>query len=194
MQKTSTKQLKVYVAGKVSPNSSLGRSDWRDEFCRQLSDKSGFKIMNLDPLGTKEGFKLKEDDSLLIYGRNSYMIKSSDIVIVNLTDDISVGGSQEMLISKYYKKLLIGIAPMDKKFRKEEKVINGKSYKNWVDAYVSVVCDAIVEDLDEAAKFIKGYNSREKKINIKDIFVIQRAVQYYLKNFYKYDKFLHLKD
>lgn len=184
------KKIKLYIAGKVSPDSVFGRHDWRDGFCAALSEASGFSFVNLDPTKSHEKFDLDENNSSLIFGRDCYMIKSADVVIVNLTDDISVGGSQEMLIAKYYRKPLIGIAPKGGKFFKEEKEIVGRLYKNWVHPFVSIPCDAVVEDIDGAANFIKNFFSRRNH-SIKGIEILDKALKYYTEQHHEYDQTLH---
>ncbi|MAG01922.1 hypothetical protein CMI42_01160 [Candidatus Pacearchaeota archaeon] len=174
-------ELKVYIAGKVNPNSVFGTHDWRDSFCEKLSKETGFKIVNLDPTKSNENLSLDEGNPNLIFGRDCHMIKSADVIIVVLTDDISVGGSQEMLISKYFSKPLIGIAQKGGKFVKEEKEILGKVYKNWTHPFVDIPCDALFEDIEGAADFIKKITS-ESKVDIKGISVIDEAVNYYKKN------------
>lgn len=184
------KKLKIYLAGKVSPNSVLGRHDWRDEFCAKLTELSDFDIINLDPTKSHDDFNLDENNSMLMLGRDCFMIKSADLVIVNLTDDISVGGSQEMLIAKYYGKPLIGIAPKEGKFFKSEKEILGKTYKNWIHPFVSVPCDAVVEDIKDAADFIRNFFSKPGN-SVKDITILDEALKYYLKHHHEKDQFLH---
>ncbi len=171
-------KIKVYVAGKVSPNSVFGTHDWRDGFCKELSEKSGFEILNLDPVKLEMDFNFDHKDSKMIVGKDCFLIKDSDIVIVNLTDDISVGGSQEMLIAKYYKKPLIGIAPRGGKFNKDEKEILGKKYKDYTDPFVAVSCDRVVENIDECAKALKDYFGNPK---IKTIEILDEALEYYQK-------------
>ncbi len=165
------KSIKIYVAGKVSPNSSLG-SHWRETFCRELEEKSGFEITNLDPLIGAPC------DSEMIFGRNAQLIKSSDLVIVNLTDDISVGGSQEMLIAKYFKKPLLGIAKKEGKFLKSVHEVSGKKVANYVDPYVAVPCDAVVNDIDEAAAWIKN---KLKGTKPKGISIIDKMIERFSK-------------
>ncbi|MBI2587948.1 hypothetical protein HYW30_01455 [Candidatus Azambacteria bacterium] len=147
-------KLKVYFAGKVSPESVLAPPDWRDRFCDELSQKLNVEIISLDPTKTFGDFLLNHNDPKQVFGRNCFFIRSADLVVVNLTDDISVGGSQEMLIAKYYKKPLIGIAPQGGKFRKKEKTIGGKIYRDWVDPYVSLPCDVVVDNLDGVVDFL----------------------------------------
>jgi len=184
------KKLKVYIAGKVSPNSVFGRHDWRDEFCAKLAELSGFGFVNLDPTKSHDEFALDENNTMLIFGRDCFMIKSADLVIVNLTDDISVGGSQEMLIAKYYHKPLIGIAPKGGKFFKEEKEILGKIYKNWVHPFVSIPCDIVVEDINGAADFIKNFFSKPDN-SVKGIEVLDESLEYYKDHHHENDQFLH---
>lgn len=167
------KSLNVYVAGKVSPESSMGTSFWRDEFCKELERLTNIRIINLDPLTDTGAF-----DPKLIFGRNSYLIKSADLVIVNLTDDISVGGSQEMLIAKHFGKPLLGIAKKEGKFVKAAHNIFGKEILDYTDPYVSVVCDSVVNDMIQAAEWIKNF----EKITPKTLDVIDNSVKYFEKN------------
>ncbi|MGB0757815.1 MAG: hypothetical protein ACPGO5_05185 [Patescibacteria group bacterium] len=160
----------------------------------ELSTFTGCSIVNLDPTKSDENFDLDENNDMLIFGRDCYMIKNADVVIVHLTDDISVGGSQEMLIAKYYKKPLIGIAPKGGKFNKAIKVIQGKEYKNWIHPFVSVPCDGVVEDVKSAGKFIKHHFINKDSKVVPDITLIEDSVAYYMKHFHKYDKFLHDKN
>jgi len=169
-------RLKVYVAGKVSSNSVFGTHDWRDKFCKELSLKSGIEIVNLDPVRYEIDFDVDHKDSKFIVGKDYFLIKESDVVIVNLTDDISVGGSQEMLIAKYYKKPLIGIAPKGGKFNKTEKEILGKIYKYYIDPFVSVSCDRVGENLEQVAGFLKEFFSPDK---IKSISILDDSLEYY---------------
>ena len=183
------KTLKVYIAGKVDPNSSLGRHDWRDHFCEELSQQSGYSIVNLDPTKSHDGFNLDENNAKLIVGRDCFMIKSADLVIVNLTDDISVGGSQEMLIAKHYRKPLVGIAPKGGKFNKPEKEILGKVYKDWIHPFVLIPCDRVVVDIDGVIKFIHEYFPEQNKV--KDLSILDDAQTYYEREHHHLDKMLH---
>ncbi len=184
------KKLKVYVAGKVSKESVFGTEFWRDDFCKELSEKTGFEIMNLDPTKSHENFDLDENNSNFIFGRDCFMVKSADLVIVNLTDDISVGGSQEMLIAKYFKKPLLAIASKEGKFVKSEKRIYGKVYKDWVHPFVDVICDKIVHNIDEASEWIVEFFIKKGKGKVKDISLIEENMKYYLDNFFDKEEYL----
>lgn len=164
--------LKIYVAGKVSKDSVFGTHDWRDNFCDELSRLSGIKLDNLDP--TKS--KVNQNDKKLIFGCDSYMISTCDVLIVYLSDDISVGGSQEILIAKYYKKPVIGLAPYGGKFNGADKEYFGKVVKNYKDPFVFSTCDLICRDIEEVGDALKNID----KIDVKDLNVISEAVSYFL--------------
>lgn len=176
------KSIKIYIAGKVSADSSMGTSFWRDEFCKQLEEKSGVKITNLDPTSRKH----LPFDPEMAFGRDSFFIKNSDLVIVNLTDDISVGGSQEMLIAKYFNKPLLGIAKEGGKFVNSKFNDFGRTV-NFVHPFVFVPCDAIVNDIDGAAEWIR--NNIEKVKHPKGINCIDKSIEYYVKNYLDTDEF-----
>ncbi|HIG93042.1 TPA: hypothetical protein HA242_03545 [Candidatus Woesearchaeota archaeon] len=169
-------KIKIYVAGKVNPNSVFGTHDWRINFCKALEEKTGFTIHNLDPTKTpKENWD--ENDSSLVFGRDCYMISQADIVIVYLTDDISVGGSQEMLLAKYFHKPLIGLAPLNGKFNKDQKEIGGRQYINWKDPFVATTCDRIAGNIDEVALAISDFLASSYKS--KDVSIITQNMEYY---------------
>ncbi len=177
------------MSGKVSTNSVFGTHDWRDKFCQQLAKLSGQTIINLDPTKSNSDLSLDANNPELIFGRNCFMIKLADLVIVNLTDDISVGGSQEMLIAKYYDKPLVGIAPLGGKFHKKEKELFGNTYQNWMEAFVAIPCDKVAEDLAEIAEFI-NIDMRLAEFKAKTLQVIDESVDNYAKNYYPSDSYL----
>lgn len=173
--------IKVYIAGKVNPGSSMGTSFWRDEFCKKLEEKSGFNVINLDPTSRR----VLPFDPKMVFGRDSFMIKNSDLVIVNLTDDISVGGSQEMLIAKYFNKPLLGIAKEGGKFVNENFNDFGRIV-DFIHPFVYVPCDGIVNDIDGAAEWIKNHFGKEKA---KDLSCIDDSIAYYLEKYFNSDGF-----
>lgn len=183
-----SRSIRVYVAGKVSPGSSFGKEHWRDEFCFELSRLANLPIRNLDPIQASPDFDLDENRPDMTFGRDCFLIRESDAVIVYLSDDISVGGSQEMLLAKYFSKPLIGIAKNGGKFR-GEKVFRGKTYQNWIHPFVHVPCDVVVEDIQEAAHALRTFVLEQKPV--KNLGIIEESIQAYLMNDYPKDTLLH---
>jgi nucleoside 2-deoxyribosyltransferase len=139
--------MKVYIAGKVSKDSSFGTHHWRDAFCAQLTDLSGVQLENLDPLKQEEG----RMDYREIFAKDCQLINQCDAFIVYLSDDISVGGSQEILIARYLKKPVLGLAPTGGKFNGSRKEMLGQVIDNYQDPFVFSTCDVVCGSIEELA-------------------------------------------
>ena len=164
--------MKAYIAGKVSNDSVFGTHYWRDGFCKNLEKLNGIKLENLDP--TK--LDINQNDSDLIFGYDSYLISQSDVVICYLSDDISVGGSQEILIAKYFGIPVIGLAKFGGKFNGVNKEHFGKLVKNYKDPFVFASCDIVCGTIDEVADALKTI----KDINPKTLDIIDASIEHYL--------------
>ena len=104
------------------------------------------------------------------------MISRSDVMIVYLSDDISVGGSQEILIAKYYKVPVIGLARHGGKFNGADKEYFGKIVKNYKDPFVFTTCDVVCKTAEEVAGTLKTLSD----ITPKSLDIIPNSVEYYL--------------
>ena len=164
--------IRVYVAGKISKDSIFGTHDWRDNFCAELETLSGLQLENLDP--TKIG--TDQHDAALVFGGDSYLISRSDVLIVYLSDDISIGGSQEILIAKYFKVPVIGLARHGGKFNGADKEYFGKVVKNYRDPFVFISCDVVCTTIEEVADALLKLSD----ITPKTLDIIPDAVAYYL--------------
>lgn len=161
--------VKVYVAGKVSKNSVFGTHYWRDEFCDELARLSGLQLVNLDP--TKSVVDQANPEE--VFGNDCYLISKSDVVIAYLTDDVSVGGSQEILIAKYFKKPVIGLAPYGGKFNGRRKEFVDQIIDNYKDPFVFSTCDIVCGDSNEIAEML----TKITDIHPKTIDLIAEAVE-----------------
>lgn len=153
------KKLTIYLAGKVSKNSSFTSHNWRDEFCDRLAELSGRKLTHLDPIASENKQQKPEE----IFSKDLKLIKSSNLVVVYLSDDISVGGSQEILIAKYFEKLVIGYAPYGGKFNGCVKKIGSEVISNYKDPFVFSTCDVVCGDLNELAEAIRHFENIDVK-------------------------------
>lgn len=152
-------QLKLYVAGKVSKDSVFGTHYWRDEFVETLAKLSGRELVNLDP--TKSG--LDQTNTAAVFGGDCFMISCADVLVVYLSDDISIGGSQEILIAKYFGKPVIGLAPLGGKFNGSKKEYFGKIVKNYKDPFVFSTCDVVCTDIEAVAETLKKLEAIKPK-------------------------------
>ena len=162
------KELSVYIAGKVSKESIFGTHHWRDEFCETIAGLSGRKLVNLDPIADQEDMINPEE----VFSKDVKLIYKCNVMIVYLSDDISVGGSQEILIAKYFKKPVIGFAPYGGKFNGSTREMLGKTIEDYKDPFVFSTCDIVCGTLEEVAAAIQNIESCTPK----DISLIENAL------------------
>jgi len=155
----ANKALKIYVAGKMSKDSVFGTHYWRDEFVETLEKQSGMKLVSLDP-AKKNADQSKPEQA---FGGDVFMISQCDVLIVYLSDDISVGGSQEILVAKYFKKPVIGLAPAGGKFNHKHKEMLGQVVENYIHPFVFSTCDVICSNIQEAADALKNFDRIKPK-------------------------------
>ena len=165
------KALKIYVAGKVSKDSTFGTHYWRDEFVQRLQELSGMALVSLDP-AKKEADQNNYEES---FGGDVLMISKADIIVVYLSDDISVGGSQEILVAKYFDKPVIGLAPIGGKFHSTNKEIFGQKVKDYKHPFVFATCDVVRDDIEGVADSIKNISD----IKIKTLEIIKALADKY---------------
>ena len=157
--------MKVYIAGKVANDSLHKRYDWRDDFCANLAKLSNLTLENLDPIKIQEDTMTPHD----IFAKDCYLISQCDAMVVYLSDDISVGGSQEILIAKYFQKPVIGLAPRGGKFNGSSRKVAGRLVHNFQCPFVFSTCDIVCDDLPMVAKALISLNKGNLKIKTIDL-------------------------
>jgi hypothetical protein len=174
-------KLRIYLAGKVSEDSWFWTSYRRGEVSDFLSEKTGYEIINLDPT---QG-SIDEADRKSVVGRDIYLIQHADVVICYLSDDISVGGSQELLIAKRYKKPVIGYWKKWGKFY-QDKALYWRVYKDRKHPFVSFSCDLFVHTEDELITAVMHIQQQK----IKSIDIIDETVAWYEDNVLENDAYV----
>jgi hypothetical protein len=152
-------KLTLYIAGKVSKDSIFGRHHWRDNFCDELAELSGLALSHLDPLKEEEGIIEPQQ----IFAKDCQLIQRADALVVYLSDDISVGGSQEILIARYLHKPVIGLAPLGGKFNGCRKEMLGRVIEDYKDPFVFTPCDVVCGSVQETAEALKTIGSVQSK-------------------------------
>ncbi len=179
----ATPKLRFYFAGKMSKAAGFSESSWRDQCARTISGQSRFQSVNLDFLAPTNQ-AITENDGKLIFGRDAYLIRSSDVVVVNLSDDISVGGAVEMMLAKLYHRPLIGIARQNGKFVQEEKDLFGRQVSGYINPFVAATCDWLVHDPSELPRVVDQLFAHP----VKSSRIIPTAAEWYKKNLFRTDK------
>ena len=167
--------MKVYVAGKVSKDSVFGTHHWRDEFIKTLESFSGKTLQNIDP--TRAG--IDQNNYEAVFAADAYMISICDVFIVYLSDDISVGGSQEILLAKYFKKPVIGLAPEGGRFNASTQEFYGQKIASYKYPFVFATCDIVCGNIEEAAEALVDIEN----ISPKELDIIGNAAATFRKEY-----------
>ena len=122
-----------------------------------------------------------ESNPLIVFGHDSAMVKSCDIVVVNAGSKLGAGSAQEMLIAKYFSKPVVTILPKGTHHRKANVVFGGKLVPDWIHPFIFSTSDSVVGSLGEAYKWISEYQNDPKSKPIKGISVIDSAIEAYTK-------------
>ena len=167
------KPIKIYVAGKMSAHSGYSTHTWRDDFLEGIAKLSGLSFISYDPVNATKDYT----DSEIVFGSDVHMISQVDVVVVYLTDDISVGAAQEILIAKYYTKPVIALARKGGKFNLKSKLIVGEVIKNYKHPFVYTTCDVVCENEQEVADALLNLGN----IKVKTIDLIDKANKKFVK-------------
>lgn len=181
------KRISIYLAGNVRKNNDENGDDsWRNEFKEKLRGKlKGVDIRFLDPTISPPVIK----DSYSVFARDLYLVANCDFIVVEGRDKQGIGAGIEMLTAKMHGVPVLVVVSKKSYYRSIPNYFIGrlsqKQIDNWIHPFMFSLSDAIVENPEEAAKWIKEHLNEKKKI--KDISVINKAIEYYKKTHYEKD-------
>ncbi len=168
--------MKIYLAGKVPKGEEIDNIvDWRVEYAKVLNSIPNSTILS------PEDPSLDEAESLLVFGHDCFLVKQADAVLVNATMKLGVGTSQEMLIAKYFNKPVVTVLPKDTHHRRTNLHMHAGVVADWIHPFLFSTSDIVVENVDLAAAWLKGYVSNPLGQQIKGIEIIDLAISQYMK-------------
>lgn len=161
---TSKNKLRVYFSGKMDEASGFEGQDWRQYFTDLINENSQFEAVNLDFVKPSHQY-VNEGNAQLTFGRDLYLIRAADAVVVNLSDNISIGGSIEMMVAKLFHRPLIGLARREGKFVSSSRDVLGRTVKNYINPFVAATCDQLVFEAEDLPKAIDNLYNLPVKTN-----------------------------
>jgi len=145
------KRLRIYLVGRITDLPDKGKS-WRDNYMKEINHE----IENVEYVGPLVEYT-NEDDYLAVIRQDIKLIQKSDVIIINAIIPFVLGGPMELLLAKYFNKLVITVLNDNSPYYK-----NGKIHP-WLKSF----SDYTVKSLTEAAEIIEKYQKAEKTICIK---------------------------
>src|SRR3989338_8470524 len=138
--------MKIYLAGSVPKGAEEEKDfiNWRLHYKQVLE-----RIFEAECILPNSG-DVDEGDFLLVVGKDSKSIKSSDLVIINAEEKLGAGTSMEMVIAKYFKKPVVTVLPKNSHHRRPNITFQGKFFvEDWVHPFVHTFSDFVVENIAE---------------------------------------------
>ena len=182
-------KVAIYLAGNVNKHNSKENEDdsWRGEFKETLNEKlKDINIRFLDPTIRRDDTK----DHYSIFAQDCFFVANCDFVVVQGKDKQGIGTGIEMLTAKMHGVPVIAVVPKKSYYRLIDpysmKKLTQEEIANWIHPFMSSLSDVIVENLDEAANWIKEHLNEKKQI--KDHSIINEAIDYYKKHHYDKDE------
>jgi len=181
MPKKRFEGLKIYLAGRIPIGNELGVDPlWRENY-RQTLEKFIPRVIIFDPTYRN----IDEGNPKAIFGHDLFLIKESDLMLVNAEIPIGLGTAQEMVIAKYFQKPVVSVSPRGSYYSPFEEKINGQRVSNWRHPFLYVFSDWIVEDIKEI-EYVLTEKLKSKKMQKWKTF-ITRPIQYYLRKYFSKD-------
>jgi hypothetical protein len=119
-------------------------------------------------------------DQKSVFGRDMTQVYMSHAVFVDARERRGLGVGAEMMWAKMNRIPLIILAPRNSHYRKEECNLLGVEVKNWVHPFVESLSDAIVDTVEEGAKWLRSFCL--EKGEVKGPESIQEAMLHYQEN------------
>ena len=173
--------ITIYLAGSVPKSNEEMSSfkNWREEYVEKLNLTE--KCTFIDPVKDR----VSETDIKGVYGKCCYDIKISDLIIVNAEQKMGLGTSQEMLIAKYFKKLVVSIAPKGSPQRKKDLAFENNIISDWIHPFLAANSDFIFESIDELVEKLDVVLSSLSQA--KGIETIDSSISDYQKRYLKHE-------
>lgn len=173
--------ITIYPAGGVKKGNDEREKEkvsWTEEDMELFKQKlMPVKVNFIDPRYRNDSL-LKDFTSF--FGRDLMAVKVSDFIVVDARQKRGIGVGQEMLFAKMHKIPVISVAPRNSHYIKKAEYL-GKEVSNYIHPFLYATSDAIVDDFEKAAEWIRDFLESPKEI--KDISVTEKAIEEYMKKY-----------
>ena len=173
------KTVKVYLAGGIQKGKDdPERISWMDEDMALFKEKlAPHNVMFIDPRYRNDNLK----DKMCVFGRDLMAVRISDFVVVDAREKRGIGVGQEMMFAKMHRIPVVSVAPRNTYYVRDKLEYLGLEVENFVHPFLFATSDAVVDNFEEAAKWVKDFLESPKEV--KDMSVIKNAMDSYVKKY-----------
>ena len=169
-------QIAIYLAGSIKKGHENSDSFYWTEKDMQVIKQHlpEQEISFLNPAFRTDDMT----DQFSVFGRDMTQVFSSHFVFVDARARRGLGVGAEMFWAKVNKIPVVTWAPMDSHYHKTFTTVLDVQVPHFIHPFVESLSDAIVEDLAQAADWVKAVLT-DPSIRIKDLEHIHSAMKYY---------------
>lgn len=144
-------KIKIYLAGRIPLVGEKGVDHgWSDKYSKVIKSIVPSAVI-LNPSKRL----INETDSKAIFGHDLFLIKLSDVLLVNAEIQLGLGTSQELIIAKYFGKLIIAVSPKGSYYCRPY-LINGNKASGDKHPFLNSAVDIMVENLSGLKSVLKN--------------------------------------
>lgn len=162
--------VKILLLGSLPKGDDARKvfNDWKGEYILEISKAiPKTRFLHGDLISDSEGPEV-------VVGHDLWLVKHADIIIVHAATKIGAGTSQEIVLAKKFKKPVISVIPKNSHHRKSNIVFHGTVIKDWVNPFLYISSDVIVENINQAIRWIKANPNKSK--DIKDLSIFNKSI------------------
>lgn len=165
--------MKVMLLGSIPKGDDVreGWTDWKTPYVDAISRAvPGVTFVHGDAVSDNAGPEI-------VVGHDLSQVKHADVCVVDARHKIGAGTSQEIVFAKYLSKPVVIVIPKNTHHRKTNVMFHGITVEDWIHPFLFVSSDYVAESVEEAAKWLKNYESNPSRYAIKDFSVFQKAIE-----------------
>jgi len=157
--------LTVYLAGRITGLPDKGQG-WRSTYIEEIG-RIIKGVRFIDPLVRE----LDESDYLAIVRHDAQSVKSSDVIVVNGDIQFAMGVPMELVIAKYFGKLVISVVGEESPYYKKEyqSGLKRQLISDWIHPWLHTFSDRIVKSPSDAAMVLNEYQQDQRANDIKTL-------------------------
>jgi hypothetical protein len=165
-------KITVYLAGGIKKGDEK-KVCWGEEEKDNFRKVIEREMVFLDPQKRKDDI----NDSFSRFGRDMVCVDAADFFILDAREKRGLGVGVEMVVAKMKGIPIISIVPRNSHYRRESVEILGQIREDWIHPFVFSLSDVIVDNFEEAGKWVKEFLDKPKKV--KDVSVIEDSMRSY---------------
>jgi hypothetical protein len=169
-------KIAIYLAGSIKKgHERADESFWTDDDVLLLKKYlTGYEVSFLNPAFRSDNLS----DQRSTFGRDMIQVFCSDVVFVDARDRRGLGVGAEMMWAKFHRIPIVTLAPKNSHYNKSKTTLLGMPVENWIHPFVDSLSDAIVENLNEGATWIRRFIG-DSAPEVRGIEYIESAMRYY---------------